>query len=136
MDTAHALEPAENAPVTESPRPVQRAARVAVFVVRLFLALMMLGASVPKLTGDPQMVQMFRDIGGGDPLRLFVGLAEAAGAVGLLIPRLGRLAALGLASLLAGACITNVLILHDSPLLPMALGMTAAFVAWADGRRR
>ena len=30
------------------------------------------------------MVQMFHDIGGGDPLRLFVGVAEAVGAIGLI----------------------------------------------------
>jgi putative oxidoreductase len=109
---------------------------VAAFLVRPLLALMMLGASVPKLTGDPQMVQMFRDIGGGEPLRLFVGLAEAVGAAGLLVPRFGRLAALGLVTLLAGAGITNVVILHDSPLVPMVLGAAAAFVAWAQRRRR
>lgn len=109
---------------------------MAVVAVRSFVALMMLGASVPKLTGDSQMVQMFQDIGGGDPLRLFVGVAEAAGAIGLLVPRLRRLAAIGLAALLAGAGLTNVVILHDSPLVPVVLGAAAAFLAWADGCRR
>ncbi|MDQ3793987.1 MAG: hypothetical protein M3341_15485, partial [Actinomycetota bacterium] len=52
------------------------------------------------------------------------------GAVGMLIPRLSGLAALGLVCLMAGATLTNVLVLGTSPLLPVALMLVSALVAW------
>jgi putative oxidoreductase len=48
----------------------------------------------------------------------------------VLIPRLSGLAALGLIGLMAGATLTNVLVLGTSPLLPIALMLVSALVAW------
>jgi putative oxidoreductase len=59
-----------------------------------------------------------------------VGGLEIAGAVGVLIPRLSGLAALGLVCLMAGATLTNVLVLGASPLLPLVLLAVSALVAW------
>jgi hypothetical protein len=61
---------------------------------------------------------------------IVVGMLELAGAVGVLIPRLSGLAALGLVGLLAGATLTNVLVLGASPLLPIGLLVVSALVAW------
>jgi predicted MFS family arabinose efflux permease len=52
---------------------------------------------------------------------------------GLLIPRLSGLAALGLVGVLTGAAVTNLVILQESPIVPMVLLALAAFIAW--GRR-
>jgi uncharacterized membrane protein len=46
---------------------------------------------------------MFATIGIGQWFRYVVGALELAGAVGVLIPRLSGLAALGLIGLMAGA---------------------------------
>ena len=59
-----------------------------------------------------------------------VGALELAGAAGVLIPRLSGLAALGLVCLMAGAILTNVLVLGASPLLPIGLLGVSALVAW------
>ena len=75
-------------------------------------------------------VEMFATIGIGQWFRYVVGALELAGAVGVLIPRLSGLAALGLIGLMAGATLTNVLVLGTSPLLPIALMLVSALVAW------
>jgi DoxX-like protein len=60
-----------------------------------------------------------------------VGALEISGAVGVLIPRLSGLAALGLVCLMAGAILTTLFVLDASPLLPIGLLVAGAVVAWA-----
>jgi len=72
---------------------------------------------------------MFTDIGAGQWLRYLVGALELAGAAGLLIPRLATLAALGLIVLMTGATVTNLLILHTSPALPITFLVAAGVIA-------
>ena len=61
------------------------------------------------------------------------GALEVAGAVGLLVPRLSGLAALGLAALMVGATVTNLFIIGERPWLPVGLLLVSAVIAW--GRR-
>jgi putative oxidoreductase len=77
------------------------------------------------------MVEMFADIGAGQGLRYVVGACELAGAVGLLVPRLAGMAACGLVGLMAGATLTNVLVLEVAPAPTLILLVAAAVVAWA-----
>ena len=112
-----------------------RAAAAAVWAVRLLLAAQFVVGGLLKLTGDPQMVAMFDQIGAGQGLRLLVGACEVAGAAGLLVPRLVRPAAIGLVALLVGAAATNVVALHTSPALPLVLLALAAMVAARRGTR-
>lgn len=72
---------------------------------------------------------MFAEIGAGQWLRFLVGGLELAGAIGLPIPLLAGRAALGLATVMTGATITNRVILGDSPALPLALLLLTAGVA-------
>lgn len=78
------------------------------------------------------MIEAFDEIGAGHWLRYLVGMLEVAGSVGLLVPRLSGVAALGLASLMIGAVITNIIISAFSILAVILLLLSAA-VAW--GRR-
>lgn len=107
-----------------------RTRRIVGWVLRVALALVFLGAGAAKLAGDEANVSMFEVIGGGTPLRLFVGAAEVAGAVGLLIPRLHRLAALGLVLVMAGATLFNLTALDANPVPTIALLLAAAAVVW------
>ena len=99
------------------------------------LAIMFAMAGLAKVFGDPPMVEMFATIGIGQWFRYVVGALEIAGAVGVLVPRLSGLAALGLVCLMVGASLTNVLVLGASPLLPIALMLGSALVAWVRLRR-
>jgi uncharacterized membrane protein YphA (DoxX/SURF4 family) len=61
----------------------------------------------------------------------FIGACELAGAVGLLVPRLMRLAALGLMTIMVLAAIFHVS-RGESRMIPVNLSVAAvaAFVAW------
>jgi putative oxidoreductase len=108
----------------------RRAVNIALWALQAVLALMFSMAGFAKLGGDAAMVKMFATIGIGQWFRYLVGALEIAGAAGVLVPRLSGLAALGLVCLMAGATLTNVLVLGTSPLLPIALMLAGVLVAW------
>jgi uncharacterized membrane protein YphA (DoxX/SURF4 family) len=110
-----------------------RTANVATWALQVVLAFMFAGAGALKLTGDPTMVDLFAEVGAGQWLRYFVGAAEVAGAVGLVVAPLCGLAAAGLTALMAGAIVTNVAIIDENPTLPAVYLVLLALVAW---RRR
>jgi uncharacterized membrane protein YphA (DoxX/SURF4 family) len=104
---------------------------IGLWTLQIVLAPQFLFGGVLKLAGVPVVVELFEQIGAGQWLRYFVGAAEVAGAIGLLIPLLSGLAALGLAALMAGATLVNVLVIDQSPAMPLAFLVVAAFLAWA-----
>jgi uncharacterized membrane protein len=103
---------------------------VALWALQALLALVFAMAGLAKLGGDPAMVEMFATIGVGQWFRYVVGALEISGAIGVLIPRLSWLAALGLVCLMAGATLTNLFVLGASPLLPVGLLVGAR---WSPG---
>jgi uncharacterized membrane protein len=107
----------------------RRVLNIALWALQALLALQFAMGGLAKVFGDPAMVEMFAAIGVGQWFRYAVGALELAGAVGVLIPRLSGLAALGLVCLMAGATLTNVLVLGTNPLLPIALMLLSAVVA-------
>lgn len=107
-----------------------RGANIVLWVLQVLLALLFVMAGLSKLFGDPAMVGMFADIGIGQWFRYGVGVLEVAGAVGVLIPRLSGLAALGLACVMVGAIFTNLFVLGAGPWLPLANLLLAVLVAW------
>ncbi|MFJ7269979.1 DoxX family protein [Streptomyces sp. NPDC099050] len=118
----------ENSPGIRSGRAVD----IALWTCQALLVLVFLAAGSAKLLGAEAMVEAFDDIGAGQWLRYFTGVAEVAGALGLLAPRLVGLAALGLAGLMIGAVITNI-ITDAFSVLAVILLLLSATVAW--GRR-
>jgi uncharacterized membrane protein len=103
---------------------------IALWALQAVLALMFTMAGLAKVGGDATMVEMFANIGIGQWFRYVVGALEIAGAVGVLIPRVSGLAALGLICLMIGATLTNLFVLGASPLLPIVLLVLGALVAW------
>jgi putative oxidoreductase len=108
----------------------RRALTIALWVFQVILALQFVMAGFAKLFGDPAMVEMFANIGIGQWFRYVVGALEVAGAVGVLVPRVSGLAALGLVCLMIGATLTNLFVLGVSPLLTIGLLVVGALVAW------
>ena len=103
---------------------------VALWVLQILLALQFAMAGLAKVLGEAAMVEMFATIGIGQWFRYLVGALELTGAVGVLIPRLSGLAALGLVCLMAGASLTNLFVLGASPLFPIGLLVVGALVGW------
>jgi hypothetical protein len=110
-----------------------RGVTIALWVLQVLLALFfLLGATGPKLLGQQMTIQMFDEIGLGQWFRYFVGLVEFAGAVGLLIPSLAGLAALGMVGVMAGAFLTQLLVpdLIGPALTPVVLLVLFLMIAW------
>lgn len=112
---------------TTSVRRVRPGA-VALWAMQVLLAAQFVMASLPKLSGDAVMIDLFEVVGVGQWLRIVVGVLELAGAIGLLIPRLCGLAALGLSCLMVGAALTNVVVLGASPAIPLGYLLVAAVI--------
>ena len=117
--------------LTERP-PAQtgRRANALLWTAQIVLAVFFAAAATPKLAGAHTAVTMFSQIGAGQWLRYLVGTAELAGAIGLLVPRLAGLAAVGLAADMAGASIINAAVLHSAA-VAMTVLLCAAFLVIA-----
>ena len=86
---------------------------IAVWVISVLLAGLYLFGGIPKVGGDANAVEGFRAWGFSDAFRIFIGLAEIAGGIGLLIPPLATWAALGLSLVMVGAAYTHFV--HTPP---------------------
>lgn len=108
---------------------VRLAANIVFWVLQIALAAYFVYSGY-LLFGDG-VVRKFDEIGLGQWLRFLTGVLEIAGAVGLLIPRLCGLAALGLAGVMAGASATELfLVAAGDAKLPLLLMVLSAIVAW------
>ncbi len=100
------------------------------WVLCLLLAFVFLMAGGMKLLSKPLMVREFEQVGLGQWFRYFTGSLEVTGAVGLLIPKLSRWAALLLAVVMVGAIMAHFTVLRSSPALAAILLAVAALTAW------
>ncbi|MCO1575642.1 DoxX family protein [Crossiella sp. SN42] len=121
--------------MAEPASPARIAGTVALWVLRVLLAAYFVYSGY-LLLGDG-LVGKFDKIGLGQWLRYLTGVLEVAGAVGLLVPRLGGLAALGLAGVMAGAVATELFLLRDTagaqlPATLLALAAVVAVFRWPD----
>lgn len=113
-----------------------RALNITLWILQgLLAAFFVVASAAPKLVGQSDAVEGFEVLGGGDWFRIFIGVVELAGGIGLVIPRLAGLAATGLGLLMIGAAYTNAFIVDGYwPVsTPLILLVLVAFIAW--GRR-
>ena len=90
----------------------RRLTSVLLWAGQILLGALFISLGLAKLNGG--QVQEFSLIGAGQWFRYFVGAAELAGGIGLLMPWLAGLAAAGLAANMAGATIINATVLHNT----------------------
>lgn len=81
---------------------------IALWIIQIMVAGLFLMAGMGKLTSDPEVVANFTSWGMPDKMYLVIGFFEVLGAIGLLIPRLAGLAAVGLILILGGALFTHL----------------------------
>jgi hypothetical protein len=117
--------------VPQGARP-GRAMNITLWTLQVLLTLIFAQAGLTKLLGVLGTVEGFDEIGAGQWFRYLVGALELAGAIGVLIPALSGLAALGLAGVMVGATITNLFIvsLPAAAVLTIVLLFVCALVAW------
>lgn len=108
-----------------------RALSITTLVFQILLgAFMIVASAAPKLFGAESAAVGFDLIGWGDWFMYLVGALEVAGGVGLLIPRVAGLAAIGLSLLMVGAAIFNAAILDFPVITPLILLAFFAGIAW------
>ncbi|MET9021573.1 DoxX family protein [Actinopolymorpha sp. NPDC004070] len=112
----------------------RRATNVGLWVVQAVTALAFVFAALGKFGGDPMVVATFDEIGFGDWFRYLIAVLEILGAVALFVPRLAGLAGLAFVGLMVGALIVTVAVVGGSVVMPLALLVLSAVIAW--GRRR
>ena len=83
------------------------------WILQILLALLFAVQGIVKLMGSPSWIAHFSQWGYPQHFYLVVGVAELAGAVLLLIPRLTRLGALLLSVIMIGAAGTHLF--HHEP---------------------
>jgi len=81
---------------------------IALWIIQIMVAGLFIMMGMGKLTGDPEVVANFTRWGMPDKMYLVIGFFEVLGAVGLLIPRLAGLAAVGLILIMGGAVFTHL----------------------------
>ena len=100
-------------------------------VLTVVLAVVFFGSGLAKVVAAPTLVQTFS--GWGLPLwtMYLVGTLEIVGAVGLWLPRVRGLAALGLVGLMLGAIVTHLRVGEiPSALVPLLAAGLAGGLAW------
>lgn len=98
----------------------------------LFAAYFLWSYALPKFTGDAYWVDLFGQIGIGQWFRYFTGVVEVLGAIGLVIPQLAGIAAIGLALTMIGAMFTQLVIVDDpgGAVPALIVFVVVAFIAW------
>ncbi len=114
--------------------PASRAVNVGLWVAQVVTALAFVFAALGKFGGDPMIVETFDKVGFGDWFRYFIGVLEVLGAVALFVPPLVGLAGLAFVGLMVGALVVTIAVVGGSVVLPLALLIFSAVIAW--GRRR
>ena len=82
--------------------------KIAVWGTQILLAALFALAALGKLSRNPQWISRFRGYGYSAGFCVLIGALEAAGALGLLIPRIAGYAATGLLGIMSGALYTHL----------------------------
>ncbi|GAA1878078.1 DoxX family protein [Actinomadura bangladeshensis] len=97
----------------------------------LLAAFLLIASGLPKLVGQADAVETFELIGWGQWFRYVTGVIEVTGAIALVIPRLAGLAATALIGLMAGAVLTQILVIEPAwSALPAAFAVVFAAIAY------
>ncbi len=81
--------------------------KIALWIVSILLAAMFVFSGGIKLLQPGQVKPMFVHYGYAPWFATLIGISEALGGIGLLVPRLAGIAAIGLSIIMAGAVYTH-----------------------------
>ncbi len=117
-----------------------RGLNITLWILQGLLGAFFIFSASPKLFGEATTVEGFESIGAAPWFRIFVGLVELAGGIGLVIPRLSGLAAIGLSLTMVGAAYTNAFLADgmwpvSTPLILLVLFVFVAWGRWYQTRR-
>lgn len=112
--------------------------KIALWIVSILLAAMFLFSGGIKLLQPNVAKPMFVQYGYAAWFATFIGICEALGGIGLLLPRLAALAAAGLSIIMVGAFFTHVTHHEYShaipPLVLLALLLAVGYARFKKAR--
>lgn len=114
--------------------PASKWKTAGVWTLIAVLAAFFLLAGGLKLRGAPAQVDNFAHWGYAEWFLYVIGAVEAAGAVGLLVPRLAGFAALLLGGTMLGAALTH-LVHHEMKAVPIPLAILGLLAVVGYARR-
>lgn len=118
-----------------SEKPASKWCLRAAWSLQVILAVIFAFTASRKFLGDPIPVATVEALGTGQWLRLAIGTAELAGAMGLMVPRLAGAAGACLALLMLGAVGTHVFVIGGSLVPALTLLAASAAVPCLRGLR-
>ncbi|MFD6287087.1 DoxX family protein [Streptomyces sp. NPDC060205] len=114
-----------------TPATTSRPAHITAWVMQALLAAVFLFSGVTKWLGGEQTRQTFEEVGAGQWLRYVTGAIEIAGGVGLLVPFLAAFAALVLSGVMAGAALSEMVLINDgNPVIPLVVLVLCGVLVW------
>jgi putative oxidoreductase len=113
-----------------------RALRITLWTVSVITAAMFVMSGGMKLAGAAMAVQLFDTIGVGQWFRYVTGAIELGGGLALLAPPVAAYGAAALVATMIGAILTHLVILGDSPAVPVVLLAASLFIGWTRWSRR
>ena len=122
------------ATVSPSHRPT-KGRTIAIWALRVPLALLFLAAAAMKLTAQPAMIAEFAAVGLGQWFRYLTAVLELAGAAALLTPRVSVIGAALLLLVDVGAFVAQVAILHMDWIHTIVIGALLVLTIALQQRR-
>lgn len=112
----------------------KRGSTIALWVLRVLVALLFLATGAMKLLGAPMAIHEFDQIGFGQGFRIFTGAVEVLGALLAFFPRSSTIGASLLFCVSIGALIAQAASLHQDVIHPVVLMALTGLLAWASRR--
>ncbi|MGC3001721.1 DoxX family protein [Streptomyces sp. G35A] len=137
VSSASATSAVSSGTVTGSATPRGRRGRNALRGLQVLLALFYaIASALPKLIAHSSAVESFDRMGWGSAGMYAIGALELAGAIGLLVPVLQSVAAMGLGAMMVGAFVVQTTMFDGQyAATPLVLLVPLAFIAWARRSR-
>jgi putative oxidoreductase len=108
---------------------------IALWIVKIILAIAFVSAGGAKLVGVPMLVESFHTLGLGQWFRYLTGALEVIGAVLILVPAWSGLGAILLCCIMVGATLAHLTVVPGSALPAVVLFVLGAIVAFAERDR-
>lgn len=103
---------------------------IALWGLRIIVALAFVAAALAKLLGQPMMVHEFGQLGLGQWFRYVTAVVELVSAGLMLNPSTGRLGAVGLFGVCVGALVAQAGVLHGDLVHVFVLMAASGVLAW------
>jgi putative oxidoreductase len=114
-----------------SSNPPSRNATIALWALRVVMAVLFVLSGIMKLTGNQTTVQEFDTVGLGQWLRYLTGLLEVVGGLAVLAPSVSAFGAIILLIVDVGAFFAQIGALHIDWIHPIVIGaLLAALIYW------